>query len=64
MTSPPLPWLAVTGATQILQQGLDTSQSIAQSWDQQWLTIFDSGLYLAINQTATTFVQPWYSVQT
>jgi hypothetical protein len=55
MTSPPLPWLAVTGATQILQQGLDTSQSIAQSWDQQWLTIFDSTLYVAINQTAAIF---------
>jgi hypothetical protein len=55
MTSPLLPWLAVTGASQILQQGLDTSQSIAQSWDQQWLTIFDSTLYVAINQTAAIF---------
>jgi len=55
MTSPLLPWLAVTGTSQILQQGLDTSQSIAQSWDQQWQTIFDSGLYLAINQTAAVF---------
>ncbi|NEP19884.1 MAG: hypothetical protein F6J97_23850 [Leptolyngbya sp. SIO4C1] len=55
MTSPSLPCLAITGATQILQQGLDTSQSIAQSWDQQWLTIFNTALYVAINQTAAIF---------
>ncbi|NER83882.1 MAG: hypothetical protein F6K42_30935 [Leptolyngbya sp. SIO1D8] len=55
MTSPHLPWLAVTGATQILQQGLDTFRSIAQSWNQQWLTIFDRTLYVAINQTSAIF---------
>gem|GEM_PF-4882982 len=31
MTSRPLPWFAVTGATQILKQELNTAQSIAQS---------------------------------
>ncbi|NES64172.1 MAG: hypothetical protein F6K24_02350 [Okeania sp. SIO2D1] len=42
-------------ATNILEQGLETSQSIAESWDLQWTQIFQSNLYLAINGVAAAF---------
>ncbi len=42
-------------ATNILEQGLETSQSISESWDLQWTQIFDSSLYLSINSIAAGF---------
>ncbi|MDY7008980.1 MAG: hypothetical protein SWX82_35015 [Cyanobacteriota bacterium] len=42
-------------ATKILEQGLETSQSINQSWDLQWNQLFQSSLYQAINSVATIF---------
>ncbi|HEY9645409.1 MAG TPA: hypothetical protein V6C88_03515 [Chroococcidiopsis sp.] len=47
--------LAETGAANILQNGLNTSQGIAETWNKQWLTIFQSDLYLAINTTGVLF---------
>jgi hypothetical protein len=49
------PLLSESGAASILQTGLDTSQSIAQTWDKQWLTIFQSELYHSINLIGVLF---------
>ncbi|NES01781.1 MAG: hypothetical protein F6K22_02435 [Okeania sp. SIO2F4] len=42
-------------ATNILEKGLETSQTIAESWDLQWTQIFQSNVYLAINNVAAAF---------
>ena len=47
--------LAVTGASQILQDGLNSSTQIAESWNKQWLTIFQSQLFHVIVSTAGLF---------
>ncbi|MDX2244965.1 MAG: hypothetical protein NW224_30180 [Leptolyngbyaceae cyanobacterium bins.302] len=47
--------LAVTGASGILQNGLTTAQGIAETWNLQWLNIFQSELYHAIVSTAGLF---------
>lgn len=52
---PTISLLAVTGASQILQDGLNSSTRIAESWNQQWLTIFQSQLFHVIVYTAGLF---------
>ena len=47
--------LAVTGASNILQGGLTTAKSIAETWNIQWLNIFQSELYHSIVFTAGLF---------
>jgi hypothetical protein len=49
------PLLSESGAASILQTGINTSQSIAQTWDKQWLTIFQSELYSSINLIGVLF---------
>lgn len=50
-----IPPLAVTGASAILQDGLKLSTNLGDSWNKQWLTIFDSALFHAIVSTAALF---------
>lgn len=50
-----LSFLAVTGADGIFQNGLTTAQGIAETWNLQWLNIFQSELYHAIVSTAGLF---------
>lgn len=47
--------IAQTGASGILQNGLDVSSGVAQTWDKQWLTIFQSQLYYTIVSLAGGF---------
>ena len=51
MVSFPAP-LAIAGATELLEKGINTSNSISDSWDAQWLIVFQSPLYTSINQLA------------
>ena len=47
--------IAKTGAAGILQSGIDVSNGVAQTWDKQWLTIFQSELYYTIVSLAGGF---------
>ncbi len=47
--------LAATGASDILQRGIDTSQGIAETWNKQWLNVFQSELYHSVVSLAGLF---------
>lgn len=47
--------LANVGAVDILTDGINTSRAIAQTWDKQWQTVFNSSLFTAINDVAIIF---------
>ena len=49
------PLLAATGASDILQRGIDTSQGIAETWNKQWLNVFQSELYHSVISLAALF---------
>jgi hypothetical protein len=47
--------LAQTGASDILQRGIDTSQGIADTWNKQWFNVFQSELYHSVISLAALF---------
>jgi hypothetical protein len=47
--------LAATGASDILQRGINTSQGIAETWNKQWLNVFQSELYHSVVSLAGLF---------
>jgi hypothetical protein len=47
--------VAETGAASILQNGIDVSNNVAETWNKQWLTIFQSELYYTIVALAGGF---------
>jgi len=47
--------IAATGASDILQRGIDTSQGIAETWNKQWLNVFQSELYHSVVSLAALF---------
>lgn len=51
----PSPLLGALGAGDILQRGIDTTQGIAQAWNNHWLNIFQSQLYATIVGMAGLF---------
>jgi len=48
-------YLAELGAQRILERGQQVSGAIAETWRQQWLTVFQSSLYFSIVQLAYFF---------
>lgn len=51
---PPL-FFAETGASGILERGLTLSNNIADAWNLEWISVFQSPLYASINHLAATF---------
>ena len=46
-------FLAVDGATQLMEDAMNVNRDAISSWNERWETIFDSGLFLIIVNMAT-----------